>query len=249
VIEYYNRDNMKLSQKEFDQYQHVQDIAKETINYLRGIIKEGITEKEIVEKAENYLYNKNVESFWYYNIGAFVFVGTRTVISMSGREYQPSDVKIQTEDIVTIDLSPAINSYWGDYARSFIISKGQVVGAEIKDLDSKCLEFIEGMKIEELLHKKFLKFTKEEHSFEEIYTEMNLLIQSHGYENLDFIGNLGHTIEKYLDKRKYFEIGNKTKLSEVDLFTFEPHIRRINGKYGFKRENIYYFQNNTLKTL
>lgn len=240
---------MKLNSEEFNQYQRVQNIAKGTINHLQGFIREGVTEKEIVDESENYLKSKNVDSFWYYGVGAFVFVGVRTIVSVSGREYQPSDTKVQPEDIVTVDLSPAINSYWGDYARSFIISKGKVVGTETDDLDTEFQEFNDGMKTEELLHSEFQRLATEEHTFEEIYNEMNSLIQKYGYENLDFNGNLGHTIEKRLDERRYIKAGNKKKLSEVNLFTFEPHIRKINGKYGFKREDVYYFQNGMLKVL
>ena len=34
---------------------------------------------------------------------------------------------------------------------------------------------------------------------------------------------------------------NKTKLIDVNYFTFEPHISVLNSKYGYKKENIYYF--------
>jgi len=31
------------------------------------------------------------------------------------------------------------------------------------------------------------------------------------------------------------------KLGEVYYFTFEPHISKKNGKWGFKYENVYFF--------
>jgi hypothetical protein len=36
---------------------------------------------------------------------------------------------------------------------------------------------------------------------------------------------------------------------EAGLFTLEPHIRLISGSYGFKHENIYYFEDETLHEL
>ena len=51
------------------------------------------------------------------------------------------------------------------------------------------------------------------------------------------------------DKRIYIEKGNKVKLSEVKMFTFEPHISTPNSKYGYKREDIYYFKNGKLVKL
>ena len=38
---------------------------------------------------------KGVSSFWYHNIGAFVFVGEETTLSVSGSVYQPSDLKVK----------------------------------------------------------------------------------------------------------------------------------------------------------
>lgn len=58
--------------------------------------------------------------------------------------------------------------------------------------------------------------------------------------NFDFLGNLGHSIERRSGDRIYIEKGNKKKLSEVSYFTFEPHISKGNSEYGYKWENIYY---------
>ncbi|KTD86007.1 hypothetical protein UQ64_18025 [Paenibacillus etheri] len=86
-------------------------------------------------------------------------------------------------------------------------------------------------------------------TFEEVYLYMNGVIKQLDYINLDFSGNLGHTIEFNKDNRKYFELGNKMQLSEASFFTFEPHIKHTNGEYGFKREDIYYFRNGELFVL
>ena len=49
--------------------------------------------------------------------------------------------------------------------------------------------------------------------------------------------------------RVYIEKGNMTKLSDVKYFTFEPHIAFPDSKYGYKKENIYYFDENGLMEL
>lgn len=49
--------------------------------------------------------------------------------------------------------------------------------------------------------------------------------------------------------RVYIEKGNQTSLGDVAYFTFEPHISVPNSKYGYKRENIYYFDNGVIKEL
>ncbi|MFF2885536.1 M24 family metallopeptidase [Paenibacillus sp. NPDC057967] len=233
------------------QYTYVQSIAKATISELQEIIKEGITEKEIVIRAEEIMRNKGIQSFWYHGIGAFVHVGKRTIISESGKEYKPSDTFVGRNDIVTIDLSPEINTYWGDYARTLIVIDGNVIAEDAlaNTQNESAVEFSHGINAEKELHKKFIDFVRPDLTFEEVYLHMNEVIQQLGYINLDFAGNLGHTIEFNKDQRRYFESGNKMKLSEGSLFTFEPHIKYSNGEYGFKRENIYYFRNGELLVL
>ena len=49
--------------------------------------------------------------------------------------------------------------------------------------------------------------------------------------------------------RVYIEKGNKAKLGDVKYFTFEPHIAFPDSKYGYKKENIYYFDENGLMEL
>ena len=46
------------------------------------------------------------DSFWYWNIGAFIFSGNETALSISGKRYKTSSRIIQNDDIITIDLSP-----------------------------------------------------------------------------------------------------------------------------------------------
>ena len=50
-------------------------------------------------------------------------------------------------------------------------------------------------------------------------------------------------IVKNKNDRVYTEKGNTQRISEVKYFTFEPHISIPGSKYGYKKENIYYFQN------
>ncbi|MCY4584911.1 MAG: hypothetical protein OXB98_02620 [Bryobacterales bacterium] len=42
----------------------------------------------------------------------------------------------------------------------------------------------------------------------------------------------------------FVEDDNDVRLGEVRAFTFEPHIRKLHGRWGFKHENIYFFSRN-----
>ena len=183
----------KYMQIEKKSYSQIQLAAKQTIEYIKNTIKPGMNLLEIRKLCEEKLLELGADSFWYWDIGAFVFAGDETTVSVSGKQYVTSDRAIGNNDIITIDLSPQVGNIWGDYARTIIVENGFV--------------------------------------------------------NLDFMGNLGHSIVKIKGDRVYIEKGNMTKLSDVKYFTFEPHIAFPDSKYGYKKENIYYFDENGLMEL
>lgn len=227
-------------------YRKVQTIAKETIEYIREVIKPGMALSTIKDLCENYMYAKGITSFWYYEIGAFIFSGKDTTLSMSGRDYEVPDKLVQENDIITIDLSPQYGNRWGDYSRTLIMQDGAIVN---RLSEIRTAEWRDGLQMEEFLHNILLSTATTNMTFEELAMKMNEFIHEHGYENLDYHGNLGHSIQKRLENRIYLEKGNTVKLSEVSMFTFEPHIRKPNSMYGYKKEDIYYFDGALLKKL
>jgi len=229
----------------YSEYKRVQDIAKSTIEYVCANAQAGMTEREIVEMAENEMIRQGATSFWYYGIGAFVFTGERTTASVSGKNYIPTDTEICRDDIITIDLSPQVGEIWGDYARTLIVQEGRVVAPN----EASDVGFKEGLAFEEALHELLLKRVVPDMTFEELYVLMNRHIEENNFINLDFAGNLGHSIERKKEDRMYIEKGNAAKLSDVKMFTFEPHIQRKGLPFGFKMENIYLFSDGQLTEL
>jgi methionine aminopeptidase len=225
------------------EYSEVQKIAKDTIEYIKTRISAGMELAEIRRLCEEKMLASGADSFWYWDVGAFVFSGDETTISVSGREYVTSDRRIAPDDIITIDLSPQNGNIWGDYARTIIIENGKVVD-DINSIRND--EWRRGLLMEEELHKELIAFAVPQTTFEELYYHINQLITSRGFVNLDFLGNLGHSIVKDKNDRIYTEKGNTAPLSSVDYFTFEPHISVPDSKYGYKKENIYYFKSGRL---
>lgn len=230
----------------FPEYRDVQKIAKETIEYIKTEIRQGMSLPEVRRLCEEKMILLGADSFWYWNVGAFVFAGDETTVSVSGKEYSTSEKIIESDDIVTIDLSPQIGDIWGDYARTVIVENGCVVKSlnEITRDDWR-----DGLIMERKLHERMMEIISPYMTFEELYYLMNEYIKNEGYINLDFMGNLGHSIVRNKEDRIYIEKGNKTKLGDVSYFTFEPHISVQGSKYGYKREDIYYFDNNVIRRL
>jgi len=88
------------------------------------------------------------------------------------------------------------------------------------------------------------EFVKPDTRFSELCEFANNQISSLGFVNLDFLGNVGHSIETNLEDRVFIDTRNRLEISSVRFFTFEPHICETNGVWGFKHENIYYFDDN-----
>ena len=225
------------------EYSEVQKIAKDTIEHIKSKITVGMKLTDIRKLCENKMLASGADSFWYWDIGAFVFSGDETTISVSGRDYVTSDRIIAPDDIITIDLSPQNNNIWGDYARTIILENDKVVD-DINSIRND--EWRRGLLMEEALHKELIAFAAPQTTFEELYYHINQLITECGFINLDFLGNLGHSIVKDKNNRIYTEKDNKALLSSVDYFTFEPHISVPASKYGYKKENIYYFKSGNL---
>lgn len=227
------------------EYQQVQKIAKVTMEYAKNHIKAGMNLVDIRNMCEAKMLELGADSFWYWDVGAFVFAGEETTVSVSGKEYKTTDRLIGVNDIITIDLSPQNEDIWGDYARTIIIQDGKVVEREAVSNE----EWRKGLLMEEFLHSELFKFVTLKTTFEELYYHMNRVIEQKEFINLDFLGNLGHSIVRKKSDRIYIEKGNQTRLGDVEYFTFEPHISVKGSKYGYKKENIYYFENDKLMEL
>lgn len=165
------------------EYREVQQIAKDTIAYAKRVINPGMNLLQVRKLCEQKMLELGADSFWYWDIGAFVFAGDETTISVSGKQYITSNRAIAENDIITIDLSPQNGNIWGDYARTIIIENGVVV-----DKADVCNEeWKNGLLMEDMLHSELLKFVNFNTTFEELYFHINELITKSGYVNLDFI--------------------------------------------------------------
>ena len=215
---------------------HVQNIALRVLRDIVPFLKTGNPESDVVDVCTQLLQQYGAKDCWYHNVPALVLVGERTTLSLSSRDYQPSDVAIRANDMVTIDLSPMENNCWGDCARSYIIESGGVIPPD----KSSALDY--GKNTERELHALMREIATPKTSMHELYWVINQSIETMGYRNLDFRGNLGHSIEKHMDDRRFIEEGSQTRLGDCDFFTLEPHICRAKDMWGFKMENIYYFE-------
>ncbi len=214
-----------------------QEIAKQTISELHNIIKVGMSEKEIEAEALRLMEERGSNSWWYHGVGALVLLGNRSRLSLPGKEFFASDSnRVAQNDVITIDLAPTVDGFWGDYARTLFMENGAVAP---EDLPEKA-EHRAGLDAELHLHNYLVERLSPDMTYEDAFRILNEEISSLGFVNLDFHANLGHSVELDKDDRVYLEKGSSKTFREVAKpFTLEPHIA-LPGGPGYKRENIYY---------
>lgn len=227
--------------EDLEGYQRVQEAAKNTLREIQQFIKPGETEAAITEHCREIQHDFGVEGFWYKELPAVVLVGARTTLALSTTPYQPSDLQVQEQDLVTIDLNPEIAGYWGDYARGYYIEDGQT-----SRMPRQNPAFIDGASLQQRLHQRMFDIARPDMTFDALYQDIHALIEQSGYEQLDY---LGHNIDRRQRKLSFMEPGAATRLGDVEMFTLEPHIRHRTAHLGYKHENMYYFVGDRLTEL
>lgn len=217
-----------------DTYKQIQHLCRQIISDLCPQISVGQSEHDIKLMCEALIRQHNINEFWYHNIPVMVSIGSHTLSSLSGKHYVANHQSIlQAHDFLTVDLSLAINNHWGIYAKSLAMEAGCITSHHFSNPELQALKMIS-----DELHQHVLDVVTPEMSFHELYHEMDKKIKFHHVQHLDFRHNFGHSIEKILDDRFFIENQQHLKLDNK-LFSFEPHIKFINGTYGFKRAEIY----------
>lgn len=126
------------------EYFAMQRLCRETIGYIRSVVCPGMDLRELKDLCEEYMLNHGADSFWWCGVGAFLFSGDETAVSVVPESgYIPSDKRIQENDIITIDLSPQKDGVWGDFARTLVLEDGKLV-QDTKDIKNE--EWRNGMR-------------------------------------------------------------------------------------------------------
>ena len=216
-------------------YKAIQASAKAVLSALPEYIDSRATEQTIAAKAVKLLAEHGISQTWYHGVSALVLLGSRSCLSISGRDYEPYGESVGNVNVVTVDLSPSRKNIWGDCARSFFVEDGHCSAVPTHT------EFVRGYEAQIALHQAMMGFVTPATKFSELYAYGNALIEALGFENLDFLNNLGHSIETNLSDRRFIDENAHDRLGEARFFTFEPHISQVGHQWGFKHENIYYF--------
>lgn len=233
-----------LTPTELTTYQAAQAIARSVLEAIRADIRPGATERQLLERCRQLMDAGGATDYWWFGVPALVLAGPRLRDSMEGDVYVAADTPVGMNDMVTIDLAPEINGFWGDCARSYFLKNGALVSAA-----EAGLEQAEGVAAESRLHAYVRSIAHPDMLFCELHTQVEWLMRTLDFENLDFLGNFGHSIGRDLHARAFIDANCRKRLAEVPLFTFEPHIAKPGSAFAFKYEEIYRFVGDRLELL
>jgi Xaa-Pro aminopeptidase len=227
--------NAPVSQRRIAGQRKVQAAAKAVLAELADDIGADDTEESIAARAQEGLRRRGIRETWYYDCPALVLLGTRTCASPSGRTYTPAREPVGETNLVTIDLSPSCEGYWGDCARSFFVEGGRVTCAP------RLPDFVTASRFLNQLHAAMRRFVTRETTFHDLAVWTTRHLEAAGFVNLDFRQNVGHSLAARREDRLYLKEGNCRPLGDVDFFTFEPHVASPERQWGFKHEDVFYF--------
>jgi methionyl aminopeptidase len=226
-------------------YKRAQALARDTLMAIRADIRPGATEASLVVACRRLMDAAGATGYWWYGTPAYILAGDALRASVEGDVYLPRDVPLRANDMVTIDLAPEVDGYWGDCARSYFLRNGELVDAETAGVEQA-----EGMATEAALHALLRETAKPKMTFRELHNVVADELARRGYENLDFLGNFGHSIGGDVRRRAFMDAECGERLDSVPLFTFEPHIARPGSPLAFKFEEVYLFdESERLQTL
>jgi Xaa-Pro aminopeptidase len=233
-----------LSTADLAKYETAQAMARQTLVDIERFIHPGASEASLLADCRRLMDTRGATGYWWFDVPAVLLAGPRLRDSMEGDVYLPSDRPLAPDDMLTIDVAPEIDGYWGDCARSFFLKDGVLVRPE-----KSGVEQARGMAAQAALHAHLLEFAAPDMTFQQLHAEMDAKVRSLGFENLDFLRNYGHNIGRDLHARAFIDANCTVRLDSVPMFTFEPHISRPGSSLAFKYEEIYRFESGHLRLL
>jgi Xaa-Pro aminopeptidase len=225
-----------ISEADLHLHRRAQQIARNTLTEIQNAIGAGATEATLARVCRHLMDAAGVTGYWWYTTPAYVLAGDNLRLSVEGDAYVPRDEAIGTDGMVTIDLHPAIDGRWGDCARSFFLKDGELVTAEAAGDEEA-----DGMVTEAALHALVQAEARPDMTFKQLHSIVAREVARCGYENLDFLGNFGHSIGVDVANRSFIDANCSRRLDSTPLITFEPHIAKPGRPSAFKYEEVYRF--------
>lgn len=206
------KQRMIKDEEEISNIKKACEITDNCFSYLVSYIKPGMTEKQIANEIEEY-YKQRADGLSFETI---VASGENT----SKPHAVPTNRKIQTKDIITIDMGCKVNGYCSDMTRTIFVGE---VPREVKPVYDLVL--------------KNQRQSQEQYKDGASTRLLAKMVESdfklHGY---DLVHSLGHGVGMEIHEAPYVSYNTDAQLRENMIVTNEPGIY-IPGEFGVRIED------------
>lgn len=204
------------SQSELEFIKESQRITEKVFDYALKLIKPGITELSIATELEFFARKLGAKS------KAFEFIvasGENSAIP----HHSSGSKKIQSNDIVLLDIGVNFNGYMSDMSRTIFVGKPSGEQKEVYNLVLKAQELA-------------ISSVKPGVLFSKIDSAIRGFINSTKYKN-KFIHSIGHGVGLEIHEEPFGSSKSKDILKEGMVLTIEPGIY-LDGKFGVRIEDM-----------
>ena len=206
------KQRMVKDEEEIENIRRACKVTDDCFNHIVNYIRPGMTEKQIAREIDYYYY-KNSEGL---SFDTIVASGENS----SKPHAIPTDRRIQSVDIITIDMGCKINGYCSDMTRTIFVGK---VPDEVKSVYDLVLKNQE----------QVLQDMKDNANTKQISKMVDNDFRLHNY---DLIHALGHGVGLDIHEGPVLSINSESVLRENMVVTDEPGIY-IAGQFGVRIED------------
>lgn len=218
---------MIKQESETENIKRAVEIGEKGLNHIIGLIKPGVSEKELAVELEYFLKKNGAQDL---SFDTIVASGARTSLPHA----EPTDNKISYGDFVLIDFGCKVNGYCSDMTRTFVVGKAS-------EKQRKIYNIVLNAQLEALTYigkgKKCCDVDQVARNY----------IGKNGYGE-NFGHSLGHAVGMYIHENPRLSIKDQTELQEGMIVTVEPGIY-IEGFGGVRIEDMVIIKENGIENL
>jgi len=191
-------------------------VTKSTIDFLKGELHIGVTEKQIFNKAINYI-EENSDGI---SFPPIVLFGERTSLP-HGR---PTARKLRKDELILLDLGAKVKGYCADLTATLFFGNVSNKWLQIYKLVSEA-------------QKKGINEVKPGVKSSQIDESVRKVIEKGGYREA-FLHTSGHGVGLQIHEKPFLKFNSEEVLKEGMVFTIEPGIY-LPGQGGVRLEEMF----------
>ena len=181
--------------------------------FVQQTLKAGITETQAGNDIKDYLSSLRAE---------VDFCAVQSGSNGSIGHALTSTKKINTQDMIVVDISIRKSGYFADFTRTYVIGKANAKQKEVYEIVKKA-------------QATGVRMAVEGTEAENVDKETRSVIEKAGYGEF-FVHRTGHGLGLEVHEPPWIKKGNDQKLREGMVFTIEPGIY-LPGKFGVRIED------------